>query len=124
MELLISIDTEKKKDIEAFKILAPAVGQLEASDEKSEDTIAVPQKEVPAQETVSAPAVQTVLPTSEANAYSQEEIARAMVQLRDLKGVQVVLEVLNRFGVNNLMAVPHDRYNELVAILNEKGVKV
>ena len=124
MELLISIDTEKKKDIEAFKILAPAVGQLEASDEKSEDTIAVPQKEVPAQETVSAPAVQTVLPTTDAKEYTRDEIARAMVQLRDLKGVPELMSVLDHFGVNNLMAIPGDKYNELVAILNEKGVKV
>lgn len=124
MELLISIDTEKKKDIEAFKILAPAVGQLEASDEKSEDTIAVPQKEVPAQETVSAPAVQTVLPTTAAKEYTRDEIARAMVQLRDLKGVPELMSVLDHFGVNNLMAIPGDKYNELVAILSEKGVKV
>lgn len=66
----------------------------------------------------------TVLPTAEARCYTTDEIAKAMVQLRDLKGVEEVKAILSQFGVNALTAIPVEKYNELVTILNTKGVKV
>lgn len=69
-------------------------------------------------------AQETILPTAEARVYSMEEIARAMSQLRDTKGVDEVMKILGSFGVRALTEIPTSRYNELVTILNEKGVKV
>lgn len=135
MELVIRIDTNTEEDISDLKIMADALNKklapLEESDssktenfEKKESlTNAVSVEPEPAHE---EPKVvnSSVLPTTAAKEYTRDEIARAMVQLRDLKGVPELMSVLEHFGVNNLMAIPSDKYNELVAILNEKGVKV
>lgn len=145
MELVVNINTERKKDLSDFEILAEAVKKfksienepgnlIDSANSEKAKTVAE-SKKVPDTESntfesvtnqVQAPAIepQTVLPTATAKEYTRDEIARAMVQLRDLKGVSELMAVLNHFGVNNLMAIPGEKYNELVAILNEKGVKV
>lgn len=133
MELVIRIDTNTEEDISDLKIMADALNKklapLEESD--SSKTENFEKKEsltnaVSAEPAHEEPKVvnSTVLPTTAAKEYTRDEIARAMVQLRDLKGVPELMSVLEHFGVNNLMAIPSDKYNELVAILNEKGVKV
>lgn len=133
MELVIRIDTNTEEDISDLKIMADALNKklapLEESD--SSKTENFEKKEsltnaVSAEPAHGEPKVvnSTVLPTTAAKEYTRDEIARAMVQLRDLKGVPELMSVLEHFGVNNLMAIPSDKYNELVAILNEKGVKV
>lgn len=71
-----------------------------------------------------SPVTQTVLPTAEAEKYTIEQIAKGLTTLRDLKGLDEVKAILKQFNAVALAAVPEDKYNEIVAILNEKGVKV
>lgn len=140
MELVIKVDTDVAEDVSALKVLADALNKkLENKADGNDETASLLAYKANIAEhsvknsaeqitenkiepTVAEP--QTVLPTAMAKEYSREEIARAMVQLRDLKGVSALMEVLKHFGVDNLMAIPSEKYNELVAILNEKGVKV
>lgn len=145
MELVIKVDTDMAEDVSSLKVIADALSKkidtkdLESKSDITEETTSVLVNDTnvaehsaenfaecitenKAETTVVEP--QTVLPTATAKEYSREEIARAMVQLRDLNGVSVLMEVLKHFGVDNLMAIPSEKYNELVAILNEKGVKV
>lgn len=143
MELVIKVDTDVAEDVSDLKVIADALNKkLESKSDITEETSTVSESKTNITEqsvensaeftehsvenkeetTVAEP--QTILPTATAKEYSREEIARAMVQLRDLNGVPALMEVLKHFGVDNLMAVPSEKYNELVAILNEKGVKV
>lgn len=145
MELVIRVDTNELEDISDLKIMADALNKKSSVPKKesnmSEKEISeknnlnaqtnANQNETPTSLTspVSTPTEpqisnSTVLPTSAAKEYTRDEIARALVQLRDLKGLPELMSVLSHFGVNNLMAIPTEKYNELVAILNEKGVKV
>lgn len=145
MELVIRVDTNDLEDISDLKIMADALNKKSAvqkkesnlsekeNPEKSNLNVQTNanQNETPTSLTssVSTPTEpqisnSTVLPTSAAKEYTRDEIARALVQLRDLKGLPELMSVLSHFGVNNLMAIPTEKYNELVTILNEKGVKV
>lgn len=149
MELVIRVDTNELEDISDLKIMADALNKKSSAPKKesnlSEKEISeknnlntqtnTNQNETPTSLTspVSTPTepqisnstvLPTVLPTAAAKEYTRDEIARALVQLRDLKGLPELMSVLSHFGVNNLMAIPTEKYNELVAILNEKGVKV
>lgn len=145
MELVIRVDTNELEDISDLKIMADALNKKSSVPKKesnlSEKEISeknnlntqtnTNQNETPTSLTspVSTPTEpqisnSTVLPTAAAKEYTRDEIARALVQLRDLKGLPELMSVLSHFGVNNLMAIPTEKYNELVAILNEKGVKV
>lgn len=145
MELVIRVDTNELKDISDLKIMADALNKKSSAPKKesnlSEKEISeknnlntqtnTNQNETPTSLTspVSTPTEpkisnSTVLPTAAAKEYTRDEIARALVQLRDLKGLPELMSVLSHFSVNNLMAIPTEKYNELVAILNEKGVKV
>lgn len=145
MELVIRVDTNELEDISDLKIMADALNKKSAvpkkesnlsekeNPEKSNLNVQTNanQNETPTSLTspVSTPEEpqilnSAVLPTAAAKEYTRDEIARALVQLRDLKGLPELMSVLSHFGVNNLMAIPVEKYNELVAILNEKGVKV
>ena len=133
---------ENTEDLKLFKKIAVAIcGEEEKSivtpvEEKkktakkavtssSEKIVEEVKEVVPVVQEASAPVIpDAVLPTAEAEKYSFEQIARAMVILRDTKGVDELKSILVHFNANALTAIPEDRYNELVTILNEKGVKV
>lgn len=120
-EIKVMIEADSFED--ALKMVQPNIDER-IEEDKEEINVKPVQEETPiAQGEIPAP-VATVLPTAEAKGYSFEEIAKAMVQLRDSKGSDELMGVLTHFGVKALTEIPKDKYNELVTILNEKGVKI
>lgn len=109
----IKFDSNNEKDLELVRKL---VG---VESEKSIEKVAVVQTH--AVETF----MPTALPTSDkVESYTFEQIAKGMVQLRESKGVNEVLEILKRFNAKALTEITPDKYNEIAVILNEKGVKI
>lgn len=65
-----------------------------------------------------------VVPVTPAPAYSQQDMAKACVQLMDLKGQPAIVSIMANFGVQALTQLPKERYNELAAVLRAEGVNI
>lgn len=129
VKMEIEFDTENSIDIREIVSLfnTNETGETrkktkKVKEEKATETMST---EAPIQETSIVNEVSaTVLPTAEAEVYTTEQIAKAMAQYRDLKGIDKLRELLNRFNAQALTQIPQEKYSELVTILNAEGVKI
>lgn len=65
------------------------------------------------------------VPTSHtAQAYTPEQLAVAMTSLVDAGKLELVLSILQQFGVSALTEVPPNRYSELAVKLREAGAAI
>lgn len=71
-----------------------------------------------------APAPAPVVPVTAAPTYTQTDMAKACVQLMDLKGQPAIVSIMAGFGVQALTQIPKERFNELAAVLRAEGVNI
>ena len=84
-----------------------------------------PPKEEPAPAVSPAVVEPPVAPvTSEAPAYTLEQIAKAGAALRDAGRLNDLKALLNAFGVSAITQVPNERYAEFAASLRSMGANI
>ena len=96
---------------------------------KSKVTNAVDENATSAQNQVVQPAVQASIPTAipvtnTVQTYSQDQLSVAMARALDMGMMTEIQNILNGLGVDSLMALNPDRYNDLALRLREIGVEV
>ncbi|WP_434310191.1 hypothetical protein [Hominifimenecus sp. rT4P-3] len=66
-----------------------------------------------------APVVQTTAPS-----YTMDDLARASMGLMDAERQPYLLQLLSRFGVDSLPALPQEQYGAFATALRELGAKI
>ena len=82
-------------------------------------TQTMPQPAVPTQPAPQVPAVPTTAPT-----YTMDMIANAGVSLLDAGKAQELTNLLAKYGVSNLTALPKERYGEMAIDLRNLGARI
>lgn len=67
---------------------------------------------------------QAVVPTSQAPAYTMDQLAVAATQLMDSGKVDLLRGILHQFSVTALTELPKDKYGEFATTLRQNGVKI
>lgn len=67
---------------------------------------------------------QAIVPTSQAPAYTMDQLAVAATQLVDSGKMELLRGILQSFGVSALTELPKDRYGEFATVLRQQGVKI
>jgi len=67
---------------------------------------------------------QAVVPTSQAPAYTMDQLAVAATQLVDAGQLELLRGILQNFGVTALTELQKDKYGEFATVLRQNGVKI
>lgn len=71
-----------------------------------------------------AGALSNPAPVAAAPAYTQEQLARATATLADTGKIQQIQQLFQQFGIQQLTALPKERYGEYATALRQLGVRI
>lgn len=99
-----------------------------APQQAAQVTVPVQQPAVPPQATQAPPATQLPLPSGAvpavAHEYTQDDLARAAMQLMDKGGMQQLQQLLAGYGCETLQQLPKEQYGNFATALRGMGAQI
>lgn len=103
-------------------------GAVPAPQQAAQATVPVQQPAVPPQATQAPPATQLPLPSGAvptvAHEYTQDDLARAAMQLMDKGGMQQLQQLLAGYGCETLQQLPKEQYGNFATALRGMGAQI
>lgn len=127
---------ERKEADKVTAVIAPEIGvpvqtqiptqtmQGQAIQQQAPVQTQVPVQQIPVAQNAGQAQVMPMPTTSQAESFTQEQIAVAMSRAQTLGRMDLIQQIFNTFGVQTLMQINPANYNQIAVMLREAGIEV